>query len=224
MRNGLLNSLNTYPWRHLVICLAPLIIVIAYLGLTVGTNEELAVHFKTVRQQTPDFTAAMQMVSNTANFCLYAVYATVLWHGWRKRDCRTIRRVVIFVLVQVCIAALLVQCIKIMVGSPRPVHALSDPSYMPFSLKGSHHSFPSGHTTEIVNASVTLATWFRQPLFSFSMGLLIALVGYSRIHLSQHRLSDVIAGVVLGSLASLLIHFLSSREYRYEYLIRQATR
>ena len=78
MRNGLLNSLNTYPWRHLVICLAPLIIVIAYLGLTVGTNEELAVHFKTVRQQTPDFTAAMQMVSNTANFCLYAVYALSL--------------------------------------------------------------------------------------------------------------------------------------------------
>jgi Membrane-associated phospholipid phosphatase len=117
-----------------------------------------------------------------------------------------------------------VQCIKIVVGSPRPVHALTDPTHMPFSLKASHHSFPSGHTTEIVNASATLALWFRNSLFSFGMGLLIALVGYSRIHLSQHRLSDVIAGMMLGTLASLLIHFLSSREYRYEYSFRQVSR
>lgn len=224
MRNCFLSSLYTYSWRHLLLCLIPLAIVLLSLALGIGTNENLAIYFKSLRERMPALTSAMRLVSDTANFCLYSIYAILLWQAWNKKSTLALKRIVVFALVQICIAALLVQCIKIIVGSPRPVHALTDPSNIPFSLKASHHSFPSGHTTEIVNASATLALWFRHTLFSFGMGLLIALVGYSRIHLSQHRLSDVIAGMVLGSLASLLIHFLSSREYRYEYPFRQVSR
>jgi undecaprenyl-diphosphatase len=57
-------------------------------------------------------------------------------------------------------------------------------------------SFPSGHTAAAtaVAASVVLA----QPLLIALVAPLAALVGYSRIRLRVHYLSDVLAGAALG--------------------------
>lgn len=224
MRNSFLTTLNNYPWRHLFLCLAPLVVALILFAAIIGTDDELARYFKAVRKSEPTFTFAVQLFTNTANFALYAIYLALLISGIRKKDGLQVKRAIVFAIVQICVAALLVQCIKIIVGSPRPYHALANPDPVPFSLKTFHHSFPSGHTTEIVNSSATLAGWFQRPLFSISLGMLIALVGSSRIYLSQHHLIDIVAGMVLGSLASLLIHFICSREYRYEYFFRQVSR
>lgn len=224
MRSSFLSILFLYPWRHLLICLAPLFFALILFALCIGTDAELAIFFDQFRCRHREFTSFVQAFSNTANFSLYAIYAGLLYVGLRNKDSAQVKRILIFAAFQICIAALLVQCIKFVVGSPRPFHALSAPGRVPFSFSGLHHSFPSGHTTEVVNASGTLAIWFQRPVFSFAMGILIALVGSSRIYLSQHRLSDVIAGMALGSIASLLIHFFCSREYRYDYPFRQVSR
>ena len=44
------------------------------------------------------------------------------------------------------------------------------------------------------------------------LGLIVALVGFSRIYLSMHHISDVAGGLVAGVLAGLLNHHLCSRE------------
>lgn len=216
--------MSLYPWRHLCICLAPLALSLVLFAAFIGTDDALVLHFKKVRAENPAMTSLIQSFSNIANFSLYAIYAGLFFIGLKKRDGMQIKRVLVFTAVQICIAAVLVQCIKIVVGSPRPFHALANPDNVPFSFNGLHHSFPSGHTTEVVNASGTLASWFQNSAFSCAMGVFIALMGSSRIYLSQHRLSDVVAGMALGSAATLLIHFFCSREYRYDYPFRQVSR
>ncbi len=71
------------------------------------------------------------------------------------------------------------------VGHPRAVVDLPDP-----------FSFPSGHAAAAmaVAASVALA----DPLLGPVVLPLAALVGYSRVRLRVHHVSDVLAGAVLG--------------------------
>ena len=70
-------------------------------------------------------------------------------------------------------------------GRPLAVVDLPDP-----------FSFPSGHTAAAtaVTASVVLA----DPFVGAALLPIAALVGYSRIRLRVHHLSDVLAGAVLG--------------------------
>lgn len=67
------------------------------------------------------------------------------------------------------------------------------------------YSFPSGHTSSSFAASCMLASCFGAlsiPAFVFAV-----LMGFSRVYLRVHYLTDVLAGAVLGSICSLLINF-----------------
>ena len=57
-------------------------------------------------------------------------------------------------------------------------------------------SFPSGHTAAAVSVATTLT--LAQPLLAPVLVPLAGLVGYSRVHLRVHYLSDVLAGAGLG--------------------------
>jgi len=59
-------------------------------------------------------------------------------------------------------------------------------------------SFPSGHTTDIFALMCLLALWSGRWLTGLWAFLVALLVGFSRIYLSQHFLSDVLAGSVVG--------------------------
>ena len=58
------------------------------------------------------------------------------------------------------------------------------------------HSFPSGHAAAATAVAVTVA--LAHPLAAPIVLPLAALVGYSRVRLHVHHVSDVVAGVVLG--------------------------
>jgi undecaprenyl-diphosphatase len=57
-------------------------------------------------------------------------------------------------------------------------------------------SFPSGHTAAAVSVAATLT--FAEPLLGPVLLPLAALVGYSRVYLRVHYLSDVLAGAGVG--------------------------
>ena len=63
-------------------------------------------------------------------------------------------------------------------------------------------SFPSGHTAAA--AAVAASVVLSQPALAPVVVPLAALVGYSRIRLRVHHLSDVLAGAVLGVGGALL--------------------
>ena len=79
-------------------------------------------------------------------------------------------------------------------------------------------SFPSGHTTSFFAlafaASILLSA--RMPripsiLVQLVLVLLAALGGYSRIYLSQHFAADVLGGIIVGCLITIVCYTVFSR-------------
>ncbi|MBK1812455.1 phosphatase PAP2 family protein [Clostridium sp. YIM B02505] len=68
--------------------------------------------------------------------------------------------------------------------------------------KPNSYSFPSGHTTASFAAAGILSYCFRT--YSVAFYLLAALIAFSRLYLYVHYPSDVLGGIVLGSLSCLL--------------------
>ena len=61
-----------------------------------------------------------------------------------------------------------------------------------------HYSFPSGHTS--ASFSMTAVMFFMLPILFIPVLIYACMMGLSRIYLLVHYPSDVIAGVVLGSI------------------------
>lgn len=95
-----------------------------------------------------------------------------------------------------CLAHLMGEIIlKHIVKRVRPCHHLGDDEQLINRPK--FYSFPSGHTT--ASFAVVGVAMLRCRLITFLPILLIAsLIGFSRIYLRVHYLTDVIVGVLLG--------------------------
>ena len=95
----------------------------------------------------------------------------------------------------------LVTVLKISLGRPRPpaTLVLGDPAVS--------NAFPSGHTTNgavvyvlgaVLIAATLAAPWARRALLAAGLGL-AALIGWSRVYLGYHWVSDVAAGWLLAT-------------------------
>ena len=60
------------------------------------------------------------------------------------------------------------------------------------------YSFPSGHTQTFATTSTTIAKKLKKVWVAIIVGILIALVAFSRMYLGAHYPSDVVVGAVLG--------------------------
>jgi len=121
------------------------------------------------------------------------------WRGNRKWT-----RIFLSMLIALSIAGVLGHGIKIATGRARP-SVRAEEVWNRFSTK--YHAFPSGH--------VAASTAFFGVLFFASRRAGLAclsipiLIGFSRMYVTAHYLSDVVCAAVLGILTALLVaHFL----------------
>jgi membrane-associated phospholipid phosphatase len=71
------------------------------------------------------------------------------------------------------------------------------------------HSFPSGHTSTAFTLALLLASIVKKSFWIYFFPVVAFFVGYSRVYLAQHFVTDVFAGMLIGivsSYLSLLIH------------------
>ncbi len=71
----------------------------------------------------------------------------------------------------------------------------------------SNNSFPSGHTTSAFAMATVIALLSNNKSISILSLFLAALVGYSRVYLAQHFLSDVLAGAFIGIVFGMLSYY-----------------
>ncbi len=97
---------------------------------------------------------------------------------------------------------LVVQVLKRLITRQRPYNIFKNINT--FNIFHKDYSFPSGHTT----ASFSLATVFSLNIPSFMLLFMSisSIVGISRVYLGVHYPSDIIVGIVLGSMTSIFIH------------------
>ncbi len=160
--------------------------------LDLGASRDLN-HYALVH---PGFVSAMQTVSSVGSAPVYiAVFGAVaLWLLWRR-----LPRLALFVVVTMLGSSLLNGLVKAAVDRARPV--LPDPVAHANGL-----SFPSGHAqSAMVAASVLLLVFLpalrgRWRTAAVTAGVVFVLaVGFARVSLGVHFVSDVIAGYVLGA-------------------------
>jgi membrane-associated phospholipid phosphatase len=65
------------------------------------------------------------------------------------------------------------------------------------------HSFPSGHTATAFTIALLLAFLINKKAWSIILPLLALLVGYSRVYLAQHFLTDVLLGILIGIISAI---------------------
>ena len=209
MRQARLSLSGAYPWRRQFICLAPLALVLSAVILSTGTGDAVTRFFLLQREAHPALTVFVAFTTDAAGYMLYGVYVLLFCFGLARKDWRMVRLVLLFALVHFCVTVLVVQGLKYVIGRPRPLPAFTGAELSPMMGGSDFRSLPSGHSADITGAASRLATWFNRPHLALCMGLVIALVGFSRIYLSMHHVSDVAAGAALGVSASFLVHYLS---------------
>lgn len=67
-------------------------------------------------------------------------------------------------------------------------------------------SFPSGHTSAAFSVMTFFALYWKNKNLNWLLGLFALSVGYARIYMSQHFITDVYVGMILGVLITTLIY------------------
>jgi membrane-associated phospholipid phosphatase len=118
------------------------------------------------------------------------------------------RRFLIAVVVALLVCTLLIRLGKnvIFEGQPRPLRLLQDAARGVPLLKHNRYvdSFPSGHTSTAFTTAMLLAYAVRRRWAPYFFILVAFLVGYSRVYLAQHFVTDVLAGIIVGVISSYL--------------------
>ena len=95
----------------------------------------------------------------------------------------------------------------IFIDEPRPLRLLHDLARAVPLLEGRNNyvnSFPSGHTSTAFTFALLLAFLVQRNFAIYVFPLIAFLVGYSRVYLAQHFVTDVLAGIFVGIVSSYL--------------------
>ena len=107
-----------------------------------------------------------------------------------------------YVFVAIALPGLIVTVGKRLIGRVRPSE-LGQFAYFPWSWQPSYASLPSGHATTAVAAAVAISVVW--PRARIPMGIFAIIIVLSRVVISAHYPSDVLAGAVVGGISALLV-------------------
>ena len=116
------------------------------------------------------------------------------------------------------VTSVIAQVLKFIINKPRPRAYFNAQWSHVHTIKGlyifSTHSFPSGHTVTAFSLAIVITYLSRNKNWGILTLLVAMLVGYSRMYLTQHFFEDVIAGSVIGVIATIFwVGWLDNRKF-----------
>jgi undecaprenyl-diphosphatase len=110
-----------------------------------------------------------------------------------------------FLFLAIGVPGLFVSIVKRMIGRARPlVTGVADPfAFSPFIWRADYSSLPSGHTTTAFSVLVAFGTLF--PRARTAVLIYALLITMSRIVVTAHYPTDVLAGAVVGTVGALMV-------------------
>ena len=90
-------------------------------------------------------------------------------------------------------------------GEFRPIVVLADKvRVIPGYYMNRQHSFPSGHTSTAFTLALLAAFIVKRNFWVYFFPVIAFFVGYSRVYLAQHFVTDVLAGMFIGIVSAYL--------------------
>jgi membrane-associated phospholipid phosphatase len=184
------------------------VLLLAAIGLTLAIGDGEAVtriHFSSWVQR---HYAQLRVVTNYGLYVFYALFLAVLAYGAIRREAGLRLLAYAYLIAQLLGAALTVRAFKMLLGRARPdVTPLPgfESEWIGFTWEAGHHSFPSGHTADIVTSAVFAALLFRSP---FATALAVAwavALAFTRLALAKHYPTDAIAGAAIALVTCALV-------------------
>lgn len=117
------------------------------------------------------------------------------------------KRIGVVLLAGLTVTYYVVSFLKEVTARPRPYLVFPDVHVL---IKEVSFSFPSFHTTDAFMAAMILSTFFKWHWIFFGLA---ALVGFSRVYVGVHYVSDVLAGALIG----MLIGYVLVKVFRLNY-------
>ncbi len=178
-----------------------LFLAVAGVALAIYPKQEIHLGLNTFYGKTAD--VLMPWLTMVADGITIAIFILLMF-AWN-------RRYAVATGVAVIVASGITQLLKhtIYYGQPRP-KLFFESIPLPLRLVPNfendlYDTFPSGHTTAAFAFSFCLAIAVKKPYLKTLIFLFALLMGYTRIYLSQHVLSDVVGGAVVGSGTALAV-------------------
>lgn len=193
--------------RHFIVSALPLALIMIAVFWKWGGEREILETFRVHKYRHETVRQLMFWVTDYTNLIMYAFYIGMLAWGLAKKKYDAVRLTLVFVVVQLAVCFGVVNLVKVAVGRPRPM--TDSVLYNLLSLDHFYHSLPSGHTAEIYGAITPLLLWARRWRVTIGLGLVAALVGFSRMYLYQHFPTDVAFGWLFGSFAGWAVYAFS---------------
>jgi len=162
------------------------------------------------QHQSPAVYAFMRNVSRVGDWPAHFLVGLGLFSFARWRGKKEWARIFLAMVIALSIAGLVGRVIKVTTGRARP-SVEAEHVWNGLRVSGSkYHSFPSGHVDASVGFFGVLALARRR--VGIACLPIPALIGFSRMYLGAHWLSDVVCAAVLGILAALIVwHFFRPR-------------
>ena len=152
----------------------------------------------------------MRNVSRVGDWPEHFLAGLTLFSFARWRGNKEWERIFLAMLIALSIAGLTGRVVKISTGRARP-SVKTEHVWNGLRVSGSkYHSFPSGH----VDASVGFfgVLFLARRRIGLACLPIPALIGFARIYIGAHWLSDVVCGAVLGILCALLVWRIAKRK------------
>ncbi|MDP2846574.1 MAG: phosphatase PAP2 family protein [Humidesulfovibrio sp.] len=178
----------------------PLLLIVAACFVFIGDEPAVAAHFAQWRLAHPEALRVVKFYTDWGNPALYLVFASLLFLGVKNRRADLAAWALSYLAAQLLFSLTIERLLKIGIGRPRPGVG---GEFIPFSFDGAHNSMPSGHTAEMTVQTASLALFARSLSVPLLMGLLLALMGASRLAVGAHHPTDLLGGLAVGCLGGL---------------------
>ena len=192
--------------QFVTVAFAALAVLGLLLALVHGDSGSVALVHRAAWTQ--EHYAFLRVFTNYGLYPFYILFLALFAWGWYRREAGLKFLAQGYVLAQLLGSVLMVRVLKMTFGRARPdATPLPDfgSEWAGFSWDAAHHSFPSGHTADIVTSALFAALLFRNP---WAVGVCLVWAGalaLSRLALAKHYPSDALAGAVIAVAASLVV-------------------
>jgi membrane-associated phospholipid phosphatase len=152
------------------------------------------------------FDQVLYLISFTTSFVSLGILLIILTASFKLKSI-PLRTIFFKMLVVFIIAATTSLSLKTLIIRDRPFKTYQDIEKL---SEAGNSSFPSGHTIEAFSIAVALSILIpkRNPVFIWA-----SVVAYSRMALGVHYPSDVLIGIIIGSLIGWLVPVLINKFY-----------